>query len=186
MNTRVLEQGSFASDLHRVDINPLLWIRWILLSKAKIPLVHNPNVNDECEWWMLLGNQCSVCFVQCVLLCCGPLYEGISCPTKHSHSHHSLHALFHFVACTVRIRIRMNGITHSHSSFAFVIRIMHKWNLSLNADLLCGLAGRASASCEGLCVINSRPYQVSRLFLLSMHSDNSSQAPIWLIGGNPI
>ena len=73
-----------------------------------------------------------------VLLYHGHVYEGISCPIKPSHSHRSLHAAIHFIAFAVRIHIRTNGITlvlilcaRIFVAFAFVIRIIHKGNLSL-------------------------------------------------------
>ena len=68
--------------------------------------MRNANENDECEWRMILGNQCSfplrkVCAV-------AALSMKISRPTKHSLSDRSLHVLIHFVAFAVRIRT--NGI----------------------------------------------------------------------------
>ena len=63
--------------------------------------VHNPSKRNlyqtKCEWWMQLGDQCSCSSALCVLLCCGPVYEGISCPIKLWHSHWSLCAVIHFV-----------------------------------------------------------------------------------------
>ena len=70
-----------------------------------------------------------------VLLCSSPVYEGISSPTKHSHSDQSLQVAVHFVV--IILRIHTNGSTpililcfRFFVAFAFVIRIMHKWNLS--------------------------------------------------------
>ena len=73
-----------------------------MLYKAKIPFVRNPNVNNvnnECEGCMQLEDQCSFfppCGI-CYLFCGGRVYEGISSPIKHSHSHQSLQAVIHFV-----------------------------------------------------------------------------------------
>ena len=78
--------------------------------------------------------------MRCVLLCGGPVYEGISGPTEHLHSDRSLHVAIHFVIVVLRIRICANGSTpililcfRFVVAFAFVIciRIAHKWNLSL-------------------------------------------------------
>ena len=84
---------------------------WQGALKAKIPLDGNPNVNNECEWWIWLGDQWRFSSMCCALLCSSPVYEGVSRPIKHLHSHRWLHAVIQFVAFAVRIRIRMNGIT---------------------------------------------------------------------------
>ena len=74
-----------------------------------------------------------------MLLCGSPVYEGISSPTKHSHSDRSLHVAIHFVV--VILCIHTNGSTpmlilyfQSIVAFAFVIPIMHKWNFSFRVN----------------------------------------------------
>ena len=104
--------------------------------KAKVPFVHNANMNNEGEWRMRLGEQCSFPSTQHVLLCCDSVYEGISRPIKHSHSDRSQR----FILSDLQtIRIQTNGITpililcaRLFVTFAFIIHncSTHKWNLS--------------------------------------------------------
>ena len=130
----------------------LLWFCFtqrLLKAKAKIPLVCNANVNDKCEQRMRSGGQCSFPLqVACATLQWLWVFHLI----KHSHSDRSLHAAIHFVTFTVHISIQTNGITpmpilcaRYFVVFTFVIclRIMHKWNLSLN----CNRSGKRCCIC---------------------------------------
>ena len=69
-----------------------------------------------------------------MLLCSGPVYEGISNVTRHSHSDRSLHVAIHFVV-VLHIHIHTNGSTpililylRFFVAFTFVIHITDKWN----------------------------------------------------------
>ena len=108
----------------------------------------NLNANDECEWRIALGDQCSLTPAWHVLLCGSSVYgyEGVSRLIKHSHSDQSLHAMIHFVIVTVHIRIQTFGRTPILilyffnfvviSKFVICIRITHEWNLCLRHTLV--------------------------------------------------
>ena len=106
--------------------------------------MHNANVNDECEWRMWSGDQCSFPSVQHMLPLQRLCVWAVSHPIKHSHSNRSLHS--DSFCCIHSSHLHSDMWKHSYTNsmflifvvvaFTFLIRIciMHKWNRSCTVE----------------------------------------------------